>query len=344
MTFGRCGHGLVEYRFGMQVRRGFLGWGVFLILAGAVPLGVRAGYLESDQIGRLWTLWPLILIGIGVGLILSHTRFGFLGGLIVAATLGLMVGGLLAGGISTFSGGVCGQATGSTTFPSRQGTFSTAAASVDLELDCGNVTVSVAPGETWRYDGEDANGVGPEDSSTSSTLKVRSRDDADGGPSWFLGARETWKVTLPATPHLEIDLQLNAGQATVDLAGATLGTIKLELNAGAATVDLGSAASIDGIQFQLNAGSLGLTMPNTSVTGSVEANAGAVRLCAPPGAGLRLRTGDSLIASYDYAGHGLVQNGTIWTTPGYASASVQIDLRTAANAGSFTLDPEDGCD
>ena len=59
----------------MHVRRGFLGWGVFLILAGAVPLAVRAGYLDDDQVGRLWTLWPLILIGIGVGLILSPDAF-----------------------------------------------------------------------------------------------------------------------------------------------------------------------------------------------------------------------------------------------------------------------------
>ena len=78
----------------MHIRRGFLGWGVFLILAGAVPLAVRSGYLSEDQVGRLWTLWPLILVGIGVGLILSRTRFDFLGGIIVAATFGLMVGRL----------------------------------------------------------------------------------------------------------------------------------------------------------------------------------------------------------------------------------------------------------
>ena len=57
----------------MHIRRGYLGWGVFLILVGAVPLAVRAGYLTDDQIGRLWSLWPLILIGIGVGLILRRT-------------------------------------------------------------------------------------------------------------------------------------------------------------------------------------------------------------------------------------------------------------------------------
>ena len=328
----------------MHIRRGFLGWGVFLILTGAVPLAVRAGYLDSDQIGRLWTLWPLILIGIGVGLVLGRTRFAFVGGLIVAATFGLMAGGLLASGMSTFSGGICGQASGTAAFPSREGTFSTAAASVDLELDCGDVTIAMAPGDTWRYEGRDANGVGPEDESTPSTLMVRTRDDGDRGPRWFLGAREDWQITLPTAPRLDIDLKLDAGQATADLAGATLGTVKLQLNAGAATVDLGSASAIDAIGFQLNAGSLGLTLPNESVTGSIEANAGAVRLCAPPGAGLRLRTGDNIIASYDYASHGLVQNGTTWTTPGYDSAAVQIDLRTAANAGSFMLDPEGGCD
>ncbi len=108
MTFGRCQPATVRYRCGMRVRRGYLGWGVFLILAGAVPLAVRSGYLSDDQIGRLWSLWPLILVGIGVGLILSRTPFAFVGGLIVAATVGLMVGGLLSTGVGAFSTGACG--------------------------------------------------------------------------------------------------------------------------------------------------------------------------------------------------------------------------------------------
>ena len=70
----------------------------------------------------------------------------------------------------------------------------------------------------------------------------------------------------------------------------------------------------------------------------------SVKLCAPAGVALRLETGSSLISSYDYDGHGLVQDGTTWTTPGFDTASVRIDLRTEANAGSFVLDPEGGCD
>ena len=79
------------------------------------------------------------------------------------------------------------------------------------------------------------------------------------------------------------------------------------------------------------------------MTGTIQANAGAVKLCAPAGVALRLETGESIVASYDYADEGLVQDGSVWSTPGFESAAVRIDLRTRANAGSFTLNPEGGC-
>ncbi len=328
----------------MHVRRGFLGWGVFLILAGAIPLLVRAGYVSTDQLGRFWDLWPLILVGIGVGLILSRTRFDFVGGLIVAATFGIMVGGLLSAGMTGFSGlsgGACGSTSATTPFPARDGSLA-ATADVELRIDCGDLTVGAAQGSAWHLDGTDKNGTGPTVDSSDSSLGIRSRDS--NGTAWFgFGDRETWRLTLPAASTLGLDVQLNAGQATVDLGGASLGTVELQMNAGSATLDLGSAATIRSVDLQLNAGSLGLTLPNLSMTGTIQANAGAVRMCAPPGAGLRLHTGESIIASYDYAGHGLVQDGSTWTTPGFDSAPVRIELQTNANAGSFTLDPEDGC-
>ena len=145
----------------MHIRRGSWAGASSWILTGAVPLAARSGYLTSDQIGRLWTLWPLILIGIGVGLILSRTRFDFIGGLIVAATFGLMAGGLLSSGIGTFSTGACGQDAGTIDFPAREGTFSPAGASVDLEIDCGNVTVGIASGNAWRVEGGTRRGPGP---------------------------------------------------------------------------------------------------------------------------------------------------------------------------------------
>lgn len=341
MTFGRCMRAPLGYGSVMHVRRGFLGWGVFLILAGAVPLLVRAGYITSEQLSRSWTLWPLILIGIGIGLVLARTRFDFLGGLIVAATFGLMVGGLLSAGVSGLSGASCGSGGGTPAFPVRDGAFS-AAGDVELQLSCGELTVEMAQGSAWHLEGSDSDGVGPTVEAGASSLDIRSQHA--GGTSWLgFGDRETWRLTLPTEPTIDLDLHLNAGSADVDLAGARLAGVGLEMNAGSATIDLGTVAAIATIDAQLNAGSLGLTLPNLSLTGTIQANAGAVRLCAPEGAGIRLHTGDSIISSYDYDGHGLVQDGSTWSTPGFDSAAVRIELDTRANAGSFTLDPEDGC-
>jgi hypothetical protein len=327
----------------MHVRRGFLGWGVFLILAGAVPLLVRSGFLTDDQVANVWTLWPLILVGIGVGLLLSRTRYGFLGGLIVAATFGLIVGGVLSTGVSTISTGSCGSETAKTAFPARDGSFNGSSAAVTLQLNCGSLEVASAPGTAWRVEGQDRDGTGPQIESDDVSLQVRSQDQS-GGPFIFLGQHDDWTVTLPGGPTVDLNLKLNAGSSHADLGGATIGIVDLQLNAGTSTVNLSEVAAIERLEAGLNAGSLGVTLPSKSMTGSIQANAGAVKLCAPDGVGLRLRTGESIIASYDYDGHGLVKDGTTWTTPGYDTAPVQIDLETRANAGSFTLDPAGGCD
>ena len=327
----------------MHVRRGFLGWGVFLILAGAIPLLVRSGFLTDDQVARLWTLWPLILVGIGVGLLLSRTRYGFLGGLIVAGTFGLMVGGLLSTGVSTISTGSCGSEASTVAFPTRDGTFSGNSAEVTLELNCGKLNVATAQGAAWRVEGHAREAAGPEIDADADSLQVRS-PKGDTGPFWLFSQHDDWTVTMPTAPTVDLNLKLNAGSSTANLPGATIGIVDIDLNAGASTVDLSQVAAIERLEAGLNAGSLGVTLPNKSMTGSIQANAGAVRLCAPDGAGLRLRTGENIVASYDYGNHGLVQNGSTWTTPGFETAAVQIDLETRANAGSFTLNPADGCD
>lgn len=326
----------------MHIRRGALGWGVFLILAGAIPLAVRGGYLSEAQVSDLWTLWPMILIGLGIGLLLGRTRFEFIGGLIVAATFGLMVGGLLSGGMGGVSTGACGSPNGATAFPERAGAFSARAATIDVEADCGSVTIATGPGNDWRAAGEDRDGRGPQVDAGADSLNIRT---TDGGDLFgIFSARSTWRITVPTGPRIDLDVELNAGSATVDLAGAAIGSATIGLNAGSTTLDLGSVRELRELQVEVNAGSAGITLPNVSMTGSVQANAGSVRLCAPAGAGLKLQTGDSVAASYGYGDHGLIQDGSTWTTPGYDDAAVRIDLRTEGNAASFTLDPEVGCD
>ena len=198
----------------MRIHRGFLGWGVFLLVVGAIPLAVRAGYLTDDQIGRVGSLWPLILIGIGIGVLLGRTRFAFLGGILVAATFGVMVGGVLSGGVDGLGAGACGPGGGGLTgFPSRDGTIAGASASVELELNCGDLTLTVAPGEDWRVEGEAREGTAPDVDAEDESLRVSSPD----GGGWLDGLddRETWRITLPGSARLAITMDLNAGSSTM---------------------------------------------------------------------------------------------------------------------------------
>ena len=69
--------------------------GIFFIVLGSVPLATQEGWVRASTVADLFRFWPLALVAIGVGLLLRQRPAG---GLIVALSLGLTLGGLLAVG------------------------------------------------------------------------------------------------------------------------------------------------------------------------------------------------------------------------------------------------------
>lgn len=327
----------------MRIHQGFLGWGVFLVLAGAVPLAVRAGYLTEDQVRNVVDLWPLILVGIGVGLVLARTRAAFLGGLIVFATFGTMVGGLLATGVPWLSGGACGGEPGAVAFPTSRGSFAGPSAQVDVELNCGRLDVTTAAGLEWRIEGSDRDGSGPVVEADDTSLVVRpANGDHRGFP--FTDAGSSWRLTLPEATRLEFQLVVNAAEARLDLAGADIESLRLTTNAASTTIELGARSDGTDLRVDVNAGAVNLTLPNGTFVGSLDVNAGSVSICTPPGMPLRFDTSGSTISGFNFSEQGLVRSGDAWETPGFGTGSSRTDLRANVNAGSITLNPEDGCD
>jgi hypothetical protein len=151
-------------------------------------------------------------------------------------------------------------------------------------------------------------------------------------------------VDLGRDPRLDLDLKVNAGDATVDLAGATVGTLALDANAiGNTLLDL-SAASVDRLDVTVNAADVAIELPATAdLEGAIVGNAASVRLCAAAGVGLRLLVDDNITTSNNYDARGLVRTGNAWETPGYATAATQVELRTTGSAASYTLGPEGDC-
>ena len=326
----------------MRIHRDLAGWGVFFIVAGGVPLAVQTGVIDPAVLDRWWSFWPLILVGVGLGLIFTKTSLEMLGGLIVSGTLGLLAAGILTGGfggIGDLPSGVCGSGGGGTPFPSRTGTFETDAV-VEVEVACGTVEIAMTEGQSWVVEGVDDTGQGPSVMAEFAGLDIRPPDEDFGR---FLGDRDRWRVSLPTEQRLDVLLSVDAGSIVADLEGARLGVFDVELNAGQATGILRDVTEIGEIHLGVNAGSLGLYLPAVATTGTIELNAGSVSLCAPEGVALRLHTADSVLSSYDFGAAGLVQTGDTWETPGYDTAVTRIELLLETNAGTVRLNPAEGC-
>jgi hypothetical protein len=323
----------------MRVDSRLLGWGVFFVFLGAVPLAVQQGWVSADALSGYWRFWPLILIGIGVGLILRRTPFHFVGGLIVAATFGLLFGSLLATGMNGGVGFGCVSDRSGTAFTSTNGTF-TEDVKVGIEMTCGDLKVSTASGKTWTVSGSSSNGQTPVTNAQSDRLELRAPERSWWG-SFGNQKGEDWTVVLPTEPTISLSSTLNAGTASLALANTHVRDLSMTTNAGKTTVDL-TGATVLTLSTTVNAGTALITLPTSSMSGSATVNAGTLGLCVPSGVDVRIES-SSTLASNNFAQQGLVQTGSTWTTPNYGLSSAHIDLSLTANAGSIELNPTGGC-
>jgi hypothetical protein len=264
----------------MHVDRRLLGWGLFFILLGLVPLAVRAGVVDQDLVGHWPLLWPLLLIGWGVGLVLRATPGAWIGGAITAITLGVMGGGLITtgfGGFSMLSG--CGGTGSTSAFDARHGTLA-GSGRISISFDCGTIKMASADSSDWSVTGSDPTGRGPDVTTNDTGGTEVSSPHANGDIFALGGGRTTWNVTLPRTPSLAVGLTLNAGDGTVDLAGASLTAFNLTVNAGSMRVDLASAEALphDAVNATVNAGSATISLPAFDGSANLSLNAGSFGL------------------------------------------------------------------
>jgi hypothetical protein len=327
----------------VRVNRGLLGWGVFFVVTGAVPLAVRNGVVDAARLDGAFALWPLLLVGIGLGLVLARTRAALVGNLVVGATLGLMAGALLAGASTTgLAVGTCGIGSGSGSgdaFETRSGTF-TRAADVTLEMRCGEVEGQVVAGSAWQVAGSAGQGLAPTVSAADGRLRVTA-PERTGITIGTEPAR--WTVDLPDAVDMNLDVGVDAGSAALALDAARVTRLGVEVNAGDARVGLRDDASLRSVNASVNAGSLTLDMPAAGWRGVLSVNAGSAELCLPAGTAVRVHAGDVSLGSTNLAQRGLVQVGSTWSTPGLNAAGTVVELDLSVNLGSFTLDPEHGC-
>jgi len=318
----------------MGVDRGRLNWGVFLIVVGAVPLAYRQDLISGSDLSQAWRLWPLIIVGIGLAIILSRTRAFFVGGLVVAICVGLVLGSVLAVGPNVGCGGVGG----SSRSVAQSGAFD-GGTSVQLNLQCGTATVASSSDGLWHVDATDSAGSVPSVTSASNRLQVDSFDTN----GWSFGrGTDTWQVSLPSNVSIDLSASLNMGDARFNLTSVQLSSARFDLNMGSLHVDL-TGAQIGTLNVSTNLGSAYVTLGDTSdLSGRLSTNLGSLDVCVPADLGVSVVSSDSLSSS-DFSDAGLVLTGGAWQTPNYLEAAHRASLTVDTSLGSVKFKHAGGC-
>ena len=314
----------------MAVHRGYLFWGIFFVLLGGIPLVDRLGVIDAAAWGDLWRLWPLIIIAIGLAILVGRSRMAVAGTVVTAVVVGAIAGGSLAAGSGLFSFGDCIPGGESAMQQATDSGQLTDGARVELDVNCGELDVAAGSGDAWSLDAS-YRGAAPNVIASDSSLRIEAPGERSN--------RQEWQVELPVERIRDLDVEMNAGGASVDVSNAQLDELSVETNAGDTTI-VADGAQIDALNVNVNAGRVRITLDGPVGEGDLSVNAGAIDLCVPDGAALRFTVEEQLTFATNLDDAGLAQDGERWTREG---SGPEITLHIEGNAASLTLNPEDGC-
>lgn len=318
----------------MQVNRGLVFWGVGLVTAGAVALAIQSDLISAEVARDAWRFWPVVLIVIGLAVIAARTPFAMVATLLSGLVAGALVGTLVAGIPDGLNLGCGGEIDDRVT---ADGTFS-GAASVELDFNCGDLSVEAGDGGAWAVDAGFAEGAEPDISSDGDSLRIDANRE---GVIGFANARQDWDITLPSDVTLALDVTANAGSSRLGLGGMDLSDLLIDMNAGDIDVDL-AGTSASGLSVSANAGSVSITVDeSTTADGAITVNAGSVDLCVADGTAIEISVNDSNITfSHNLDDSGLDRSGDTWRS---GDGAANVILEVEGNAASFTYNPTGGC-
>jgi hypothetical protein len=320
----------------MHLNRGLLFWGLALVTAGATALAVQQGYIDRGVVADAWRLWPVILIAIGLSIILARTPFAVLGTVLAALILGVA-----AGAVVTVGPGVACTGNVPSNLTTQSGSFSGGTAGVDLEFNCGELNVAMAGGSGWTAGTASTGDREVVVESDGDSLDVSATNEE--GWNWDAG-KQRWDIGLGTELAYDLQVNANAADANLDLAGGDFDRLGIDPNAASLFIDL-SGTTVRDFDMSMNAGEATIqTDAQTALTGSFTMNAGSFELCVPDGAAIRIDVADANFTfSHNLDDSGLTRSGDTWTSDAFSGADTFIDLRLEGNAASFTFNPDGGC-
>ena len=309
-----------------QEKRGSgLVWPMILIGAGIVLLLNNLGLLAWDVWETIFRLWPILLIAIGLDILIGR-RSAWASLLVVAGVLLALAGSvwLLSRGSGTFSSGE-----GLRTLEISEPLQGATSAEVEIGLGAGVLRLGALSEADKLIEGTIAvergeKVISARQGSGDATRYTLRTEGTVRAFSWF-GQRgralegRTWELRLNRDVPLRLSVSTGAGQAFLNLERLNLTYLEVDTGVGQATLTLPERGRF---RAQVNAG------------------VGQVIIRLPEGLAARIRV-DAGIGGVEVRGDYRRQDDT-YVSPNYDTAANRVDLEVDGGVGQIRIEAYKG--
>lgn len=314
---------------------------VITISIGLILLATNFGVLTWTSWMTVLRLWPVLLIAVGLEIFFGRKSI-LLSSISVLLTLSILATGLWFSGAVTGVDGIAQNSVGAELLSEQiaQPLGGADSAKVIIRSSVGalyiealsnsdNViegTVYAGKNETVRQDYKLQDGEGTYVLDSDFSLNV---------PFFNIDKRQyTWDLTLNEDTPIDLYLSLGVGESVLDLADLNISDLDLRIGVGQTTVDLPAGdyrASIEG-----GVGQTVVVLPGEgNIRINVNCGVGEIVIRVPTGTALKVHI-DRGIAGLTMPS-GYVQNGDVYTSPGYSAAENRIELYLDQGLGNIAV-------
>jgi len=267
---------------------------IMLITIGIVWLLVNNGTIATDNLYRLIPLWPVLLIGGGLSLLLRRVWWPLAALMWMLVAAGIIWALVAAPGILPT---VNAASLRHETLSEPAETAKSAAVKLNLSVnpttiqrseegdDLITADIYVAERAVLDVSGNEMKNVTLEDNSFEGVNFFNY--------AWITQANQPWKISL--TPQIPLNLEIDAstGSLQMDLSGMKLEELDVNASTGSMTVVLPEDQAEFPFRLDASTGSVRIDVPeNTSCALDMKASTGSITVDVPDDAGLQVEVTD----------------------------------------------------
>ena len=242
--------------------------GAILISAGVVLLLNTMDHLSWSVWFRIFSLWPVILVAIGIELLFKKTRLSFL---TLISPL-LFLAAILGPAFVFDSDFAVLRGTGQSYHWTVDSDSALTEAAASVRLNTGDLMISsgtdqLVSAELDYFDREPLVSYNASSMDSSAILKIRDRER--GGLEWnFRGGRfygawdeKNWEIRLTERIPIDLTVYIKTGDADLDLSGLKIRILDLETRTSSTKVRIGNLVDEVSARIESRASKLSLSLP-----------------------------------------------------------------------------------